>query len=66
MINQLTEQEVLLIAQHRDMEANGRYGELTAQYKAGRLVGVKKMEDILVRDDLGNPVRKLKEIKNGK
>lgn len=44
----LTEQELLLLAHHRDMEANGRYGELMAKYEAGRLVTVKKAETILV------------------
>ena len=48
--NTLTEQELLLLAQHRDMVVNGRYGELTARYKAGRLVEVKKGETLLVPD----------------
>ena len=47
----LTEQELLLLAQHRDMEANGRYGEWTARYKAGQLVEIRKSETILVPDN---------------
>jgi len=54
----LTEQEILLLAHHRDMVDNGRYGELAARYKAGRLVEVSKSERILVESDNGRAPKK--------
>jgi len=50
----LTEQEVLLLAHHRDMVGKNAYGELQARYKAGRLVEVSYREVILVPNDGNN------------
>lgn len=54
----LTEQELLLLAHHRDMVDNGRYGAIEAVYKAGELIEINKGERILVKSDNGRRPKK--------
>lgn len=54
----LTEQELLLLAHHRDMVDNGRYGDLVVMYKAGEPVEIKKAERILLKSDNGRGPKK--------
>lgn len=42
----LTPDEQLIINLHRDMVNNGRYGEFTPKYEAGKLVTIKKGETL--------------------
>lgn len=43
---ELTEQEVFIILQHRDMVAHRRHGEVVHKYEAGRFIVTKKTETL--------------------